>query len=299
MNDVHADDTNYAVQSSVTDPGQYAHLLDDLPSDLAGVARVVQGLVYHYMAGQYMFGYCPPQERMAEIDTRYAERILARLIELDDRPLTEPRAYEDRIVGCCRDFSLLACAILRHQGTPARLRYGFASYFDAGYWGDHVIVEAWNGSRWQRFDPQLAGVFKTDYDLFDIPAAAFATGGRAWQMCRNEGADPLRFGLGPHVEDVRGWWFVRGRLQLDLASLNKQELLCWDQWRYGEPNNAPIGDDEALLDRAAALSLLPDSAELRALWRGDTRLRLPESVTCFSPARGAHSVSVNAHSLAQ
>src|SRR5690606_4666520 len=127
------------------------------------------------------------------------------------------RAFENRLVGCCRDFALLTCAILRYQGRPARLRYGFAAYFSAGYWGDHVVVETWNGDRWQRFDPQIPASDHWGFDVLDMPQASFATGGRAWQMCRNEGADPLRFGLGPDVLDVRGWWFVRGRLQLDIA----------------------------------------------------------------------------------
>jgi hypothetical protein len=36
--------TYYAVQSRFTDPGRQADLLDDLPRDVAGLCRVVQGL---------------------------------------------------------------------------------------------------------------------------------------------------------------------------------------------------------------------------------------------------------------
>src|SRR5258708_23141989 len=145
----------YATHSANSNPGKYAHLLKNLPTDYPGVSRVVQGLIYHYMAGQYIYGYCPPKERMAEIDTRTMERMLGRIMELDSRLLSEPRAFENRLVGCCRDFSLLTCAILRQQAIPARLRYGFGSYFVSGYWIDHVIVEVRTGSRWQRFDPQI------------------------------------------------------------------------------------------------------------------------------------------------
>jgi hypothetical protein len=283
----------YASHSSITDPGRYAHLLDDLPRDLAGIARVVQGLVYHYTTGQHFFGYCPPPERMPEIDTRYTEAILARLMEMNSRPLTEARAYEHRLVGCCRDFSLLACAILRQQGVPARLRIGFAGYFEAGYWGDHVIVEVWEGARWRRFDPQVAGWYDAPFDLLDMPEAAFATAGRAWQMCRTEGADPARFGLGAALPELAGLGFIHGSLQLDLAALNKAEMLQWDVWGGALLDSAPNTEAEnALLDEAAAASLQPDGAAARALWANEPRLRAPELVTCYSPAQGTHLVRV-------
>jgi hypothetical protein len=282
----------YASHSTITDPGRYATLFDNLPHDLAGISRIAQGLVYHYVADQYVFGYCPPPERMPEIDTRYMEAILGRLMEMDDRPLTEARAYENRLVGCCRDFALIACSILRHQGVPARLRYGFSGYFDPGYWGDHVVVEVWNGTRWQRFDPELPPAFSSEFSVLDMPESVFATGGRAWQMCRDEGADPARFGLGPKVPEISGWWFIRGRLQLDLASLNKHEMLCWDQWGSADEDGVTTPEEDILLDHAAALSLEPDTTAIRELWETDPRLHTSETVTCYSPAQGSHRVTV-------
>jgi hypothetical protein len=278
---------DYSTQSAISDPGRHAALLDGLPTDPAVLVQVVQGLVYHYVAGRFFFGHQPPAERIGEVDSRSLERILDRLVELDPRPLTQARRYEDRVVGCCRDFSLLACAVLRHHGIPARLRYGFAGYFEPGYFGDHVIVETWTGSRWRRFDPQLAGVAKTQVDLLDLPDGAFVTGGRAWQMCR-AGADAARFGLGPQVPEVSGLWFVRGRMQLDLAALRKRELLCWDEWLYGVEAMELTAGDEELLDRAAAA----DEPELSALLDGEARLALPTEVNCFSPAVGPHQVAL-------
>jgi len=280
----------YVAQSPTTDPGEYGELLADLPSDLAAIAEVTQGLIYHYTAGQFFYGWVPPTARLPEANTRTLHNILATLMTKDDHPLTVSRAYSDRIIGCCRDFSLLACAILRHQGRPARLRYGFAGYFNPGYWGDHVVVETWTGNRWQRFDPQLAGVRDWGYDLLDMPATAFVTGGRAWQMCRQEGANPERFGLGPDVEDVRGWWFIRQRLQLDVASLNKIELLCWDEIEGLHEDQVA---DQAILDEMAMLSLNPDSNELRARSATADRWQLPSSVNCFNPIIGpAFTVAV-------
>jgi hypothetical protein len=123
----------YSSHSPTSDPSQYSCLLVDLPTDLAGIAQVTQGLVYHYFADQHVYSWVPPQERLPEINTRSMEQILAALLAKDPRPLTAAHSYERRLVGCCRDFSLLACAILRQQGRAARLRYGFANYFVPEY----------------------------------------------------------------------------------------------------------------------------------------------------------------------
>lgn len=273
----------YATQSPTSDPGDYAHLFDDLPTDLLGIAQVTQGLIYHYFADQYTLGWQPPQGRLPEINTRTMARILAALLEKDDRPLTVARRNEDRLVGCCRDFALLACAILRHQGRAARLRYGFANYFDKGYWGDHVIVEVWEGERWRRFDPQVVGKQDWDVDLLDMPDSAFWTGGKAWQMARLKVVHQDRFGLGPNDNHVRGWWFIRERLQLDLAALNKVELLCWDGTdRLSEKNSA----DQALLDQMAELMQNPDTTALRERCATDPQWQIPTTVTCYHPMVG-------------
>jgi len=173
--------------------------------------------------------------------------------------------------------------------APARLRYGFAGYFVPGYWLDHVVVETWVGDRWQRFDPQIAGQPSWDYDMLDMVDAPFVSGGRAWQMVRGEGADPNRFGLGPDEPAVRGRMFIRERLQLDVAALNKVELLCWDLWSgLSEWQSA----DQQILDQMAALSLDPDSSALRRRCAKEAHWRLPAMVESFHPQVGASSVSI-------
>lgn len=280
----------YMAQSATSDPKQYSYLLDKLPTDFAGIAQVVQGLIYHYMAGPYLYGWTPPQDRFPEINTRTVERILAALLAKDARPLTESRPFVDRLIGCCRDFSLLTCAILRHQGRAARLRYGFGNYFVPDYWFDHVIVELWEDGRWRRFDPQLSLDHDWGFNPLDMPADVFVTGGCAWQLCRAETADPARFGLGPNELEVRGWWFIRERLQLDVAALNKIELLCWDGIA-GLTETQPA--DVALLDEMAMLSLDSDTTALRLRCATDPRWQMPTTVTCFHPMIGpAFAVAV-------
>lgn len=70
----------YTEQSAMTDPGEYGWMLDDLPCDVEGLCRVVQGLVFHYREG-WMFGYSIPEERLPEIDTRSVALMLARIRE--------------------------------------------------------------------------------------------------------------------------------------------------------------------------------------------------------------------------
>lgn len=284
-----SEQTFYATHSTASDPGQYAPLLENLTADFAALSQVVQGLIYHYMAGPYLHGYHPSQERLKEIDTRLVERMVGRLLELDNRPLTEPRDFEKRLVGCCRDFSLFTCAVLRQHHIPARLRYGFASFFVPEYWFDHVIVEAWNGSFWQRFDPQVTN----GTDKMMLPDSDFLTGGRAWQLWRNGEINPARFGLGPGDPEYSGVWFMRSRLLLDVAALNKQELLCWDQWGFGDSRDEHLtAADDALLDQVAARSAYGDASAVRELSATQAGLRVPDTVACFSPAVGLHAVAV-------
>ena len=109
--------TYYAQQSPFTDPGQQAGVLDDLPCDVVGLCRVMQGLVVHYRLG-HLFDLEIPEERLPKIDTRYAESMLARIVGLEDRSLMEEHPPEKRLVGCCRDFTVLFVAMARHLGIP-------------------------------------------------------------------------------------------------------------------------------------------------------------------------------------
>ncbi len=277
--------TFYASQSPITDPKEYAYLYEDLPHDLPLLCHVVQGLVLHYFGDLHLVGGSIPYERLCEIDTRYAPRILARLLEMDARPLAETRAPSERFVGCCRDFSLLFCSMLRHLGIPARTRSGFADYFVKDYYMDHVVVEYWNGTGWQLVDSQIPNLPHWGFDVMDVPRNRFIVGGLAWRMCRQGQADPEKFGIGPGTP-VNGWWFIRGRLLQDLAALNKREMLCWDEWSYGNEEYQTSLEDEALLDRAAEVTQGDDSRfdEMRTLF-DDSRLRVPNPVPSWSPAQ--------------
>jgi hypothetical protein len=291
---VHLDPLQYyATQSSISEPGQYAGLFADLPETITALCQVVQGLCIHYMQGE-LYQYTIPQGRLGEIDTRYMEAMLARIIALDERPLTEPRPPEKRLVGCCRDFALLLCAMLRHQRIPARTRVGFASYFtkwDPDFNCDHIITEYWDAreKRWRLVDPELDELAiqenSIQFDVRDVPRDQFLVGGKAWQMCRAGKADPHTFGVSG-VGDMKGIPFVRGSLMQDLATQNKMELLNWDCWGLMRRDFSTHTDEQLqLLDRAARLTQAGDEtfAEMRDLYEREADLKVPPVIMCYSP----------------
>jgi len=286
----------YASHGPITDPRAEANAFAGLPADLRALTRIVQDLVFHYFADQHVLGWTPPKERLPEIDARTVPAMLARLRTLDPRPLTEPRPPERRILGCCPDFTVLLCAMARHQGIPARARVGFATYFEPGFHTDHEIVEWWDAGqqRWRLVDPELSqrhvAHFKIGFDPFDVPRDAFLVGGRAWQLCRAGQADPDSFGLDPRAPQPRGLGFVRSHLVQDLAALNKLELLLWDIWGL---MRAEPGAALPLLDEAAERTQAADGfADVRRLY-ATPGFTVPARVQCLSPARGPHEAAVN------
>jgi Transglutaminase-like superfamily len=251
--------------------------LAGLPADIPGVARAVQGLLLHD-AWASRYGVELSGERREEVQIRTASRMLARIRELDDRPLGEPRPPERRLVGNCRTFSVLTGALLRRAGLPARARCGFADYFEAGRFVDHWVVERWNerDGRWVQLDAQLDGfqrrALDLDFDPADVPADRFLSGGEAWLRCRSGAADPARFG----IYEWWGAWFVRNNVVRDLAALSKVELLPWDHWGLMD-RESPLGEGPAdrLVDQVSALAAAGDWPGCRRLYEADDRLRGP------------------------
>ncbi len=267
----------------MTDPGTHADLFSELPDDIPGLCKVVQGLLIHqYWAGAY--GYSIPQERASEYQIRDVAGKLDKIIELDDRPLTEPRPPDRKLVGNCRDYAVLLTAMLRYKGVPARTRCGFGAYFSPGWYEDHLICEVWRSDdqEWIFVDAELDDVHRKalrfSFDPCHVPRNQFLPGGQAWRMCRCGEADPNSFGYG---DTVGGLPNIRGNLVRDIAFLNKVEILGWDYWGLIEGDDADLDEDDlALLDRAATLSLAGNDGfyELRSLYLRDMRLRVPPIV---------------------
>jgi hypothetical protein len=259
---------------------------DALPNDLAGLCKVIQGVLIHRDMAEFAYGVTLSDERKNEAHIRPVRDIIARIRALDDRPLAVARGPAHRMAAVCRHFSVMLCAILRAQDVAARARCGFGTYFTPGKFEDHWVCEYWSAehARWIMVDAQLDAVqrkvFHPDFDPLDVPRDRFIMAGDAWRMCREGRAEAERFGLS-HVPGLRGMWFIAGNLLRDLASLNRIEVLPWDVWGLMQMDDAGLLDGEkgALLDRVAALTLAGDGAfpEVRAIHEDD-RLRVPPVV---------------------
>jgi hypothetical protein len=203
-------------------------------------------------------------ERFPEEGLHSVEAIIGRLEELRPGPINEPRPPVDRVLANCRDFSTLLAALLKRKGVPARARCGFAAYFEPGKYVDHWVCEYWHAEegRWRMVDAQLdalqRGIIKPDFDPLDVPHSAFWLAGKAWQACRAGDADPDAFG----IADMWGEWYVVGNLCLDVAALNRVELLPWDARIIAEQLSA-VGDPPSLYDRMSAISLAASARDAR------------------------------------
>jgi hypothetical protein len=118
----------YATPAPLTALGTHTAAARALPTALAELCAVVQGLIVHPFLAQ-LYGLDPATLRRDELELRAAEAMLDGALAIDPRPLSTPRPPERRLVGNYRHFSLLLCALLRAHGIPARARCGFGSYF--------------------------------------------------------------------------------------------------------------------------------------------------------------------------
>jgi hypothetical protein len=279
----------FATHGLITRPGKSVTLLDHLPTDISLLRRVVQGVMIHiHWAEQY--GVQLSEQRRDEVQLRSVVRQLDRLLELDPHPLANARPFDKRLVGNCRDFSVMLTAILRHQGVPARARCGFGRYFLPNHYEDHWVCEYWDAAqnRWVLVDAQLDELqyekLSIQFDPLDVPRDQFIVGGKAWQLCRTGQADPDTFG----IFDMHGLWFVRGNFVRDVASLNKMELLPWDSWGIIEAKDKDLSpEDLAFLDQVVKLTDrdVPEFERVRTLYENDSRLHVPVTIRSYRPMR--------------
>lgn len=274
----------YLEPAAMTAPGEYAPLLADLPRDIAALAAVSHGVMIHeHLAGAY--GVTLTGERRASVHLRPVAALLGQMVAEDSRPLTVAREPAARLPGNCRHFTVLAVAMLRAQGTPARARCGFGTYFGTGGYEDHWVCEYWDqgtGS-WKLADFQIDDVqlklFDVGFDLMDVPRDSFLVAGDAWRMCREGRAEPDSFGL--KLMNEGGAWWIAANLLRDVAALANMEMLPWDVWGAMPAPDETIGEDLiALFDRLAALTRDPDAAaaELAAAYADDPRVHVPAAV---------------------
>lgn len=281
---------DYAIQTRWSDPGIHAGLFDALPDDIPGIAAVTRDLVIHYRGGGIEF----TGERLAEIDSRWVEAILDTDQKRNGTPLAAPREPVDRVVGCCRDHTLLFVSALRHKGIPARSRVGFGGYFTEGFNNDHVVAEYWNGDRWVMIDAEMDPADpRFTFDVADMPKGPFRSAAEVWLGYRAGELDGDRYGADPNPEaplKLHGGWFIRTYVHYQLAHLNGDELLLWDNW--GSMSDTLDGADVEGTDRIARLMVAADNGdeaaakEAEELYRTDPGLTFTGRAFVTSPASG-------------
>jgi transglutaminase superfamily protein len=240
----------YRRPSPTSDLGRHGKLVPGLPAGPEALGAVVRGLLVHNFAAKAQ-GLRLPAERMSHTQTVGAEAIVDNVLGLDPGPLDLTRPVERRMVGFCYHFALLHCALLRATGTPARVRCGFAGYFETGRWIDHWVVEYWDGDGRRLTDPQTGRC--------DLTRDDFQNGVTAWNQCRGGASRPASYGNG----ELWGWDELRGSLINDVAALSKVEVAGWywcDRLTV-DPPDQPHGELDASLDTLARLAATAESVE--------------------------------------
>jgi Transglutaminase-like superfamily len=234
---------------------------------VAGVeeaVRVVQGLLVYDLAAKDLYGVDLTATQAGAVHERDAAGLLELARTIDPRPLDQTREPGDRIGGRCNTYTLLTVSLLRAAGLPARSRCGFGAYFVPGFYEDHWVAEYWDPEQrcWTLVDAQLDDTWQRLLGMNGtIPATVgpeqFVTAGHAWQAWRAGQLDADRCGL--TSIDEHGAFWIAGNLRLDLAALNKVEMLPWDLWGLGwEPSEQPTSEMLAAFDEIAAMTVDPD-----------------------------------------
>ena len=104
-------------------------MIKDIPTNVEGIVKIVQNTLLHqHWAKQY--GVELNDQKISEVYVRPIDDKLKVLSQKDIHTLLEPIPYDKKLIGICRDFSVLMSSLCREIGIPARARCGFADYFE-------------------------------------------------------------------------------------------------------------------------------------------------------------------------
>ena len=130
----------------------------------------------------------------------------------------------------------------------------------------------------------LDPVDDVEFDLLDVPRDRFLTGPDAWIAARAGEIDPARLVVHPDLDVpfLRGIPYAWHNVVLDLAALNKHEMLQWDLWGAIDDT---VELAPATLARADELAELMTSAgveQLRTAFEADD-VRVPPVIHTVTP----------------
>ncbi|MCB9823097.1 transglutaminase domain-containing protein [Candidatus Nomurabacteria bacterium] len=308
----------YKIPGQLSSLGKYTDKVDSLTNDTRKLTEVVQGIILHDMwIGRY--NVTPKSGQWCSALAPSMEDLLDTVVAIDKEEPFQHREPGERVIACCREFSTMLCGILRAKGIAARARCGFAPYLaQDGYFEDHWMCEVWDGSRWQRVDPQidnfqlntiknyakkhdnLGSEYRStllELNPLDLKPTDFLLAGDVWLKYRAGKIDPRKFGIDTDLRRYNiisppfGEWFIRGNLIRDFLALNKIEILpfvegleksknYWANWRIVLPDAKVSESDTALFDMIAELSLYADNnlEEIQRLYKENELLHPPSGL---------------------
>lgn len=227
----------YTLHSPLTAPGPWEPSLRSISPTIEQIAAASRNVNFHEVYAQET-AVAAPGMAAAESDPaqRFVARILDRIFSRDSRSLEISRDKRTCFHGTCRDYAVLACSIARCLGIPARVRCGFAFYFNPSklFGDDHWVLEIWSGAekRWILVDPEvdknLPQHDPVTINPLDVPRSVFQVAGTAWILMRSNRAEATKYGV--DSIGLAGEWFMAANVIRDLAALNKREMLPFDYW---------------------------------------------------------------------
>lgn len=146
--------TFFTSQSTYSDPGKWTDKYEALPDKIDELVKVVQNILIHqfWISNPDNYGITPKtliesgRKPNEEINLLTVEEILGKYFELNGSGFNVPRKPSERVVGNCRDFTLMLVSFLRHKGIASRSRSGVANYFIPYHFEDHFVCEYYDES---------------------------------------------------------------------------------------------------------------------------------------------------------
>ena len=283
----------YRGHSPLTAPGPWSSSLFQVEREIEAIAASSRNACFHEVYAVetgIAASNIPPAE--SDAAQRFVARMLERIYARDSRSLCYPREKHLCFHGTCRDYAILACSIARSLGIPARLRCGFAFYFNPlrGFGDDHWVVEIWSESegRWKLVDPEVDKTLPqhepVKIDPLDVPRSEFQVAGTAWRRMREGRSDAMKYGV--DSIGINGEWFMAANVIRDLASLNRREMLPFDYWGLA----AEIASQQSVtesqrrcIDEVAAV--ISDESfdffKLRAIYQQSPSLQVQDPITSW------------------
>jgi len=274
----------YLKHDRMTNIQEMKSMVQDLPRDIPSIVKVVQNcLIHQHWANQY--GIEVNENNIFEVNICEVENKLKRLNQKRITNINDLITLDNKLIGICRDFTVLITSLCRELNIPARSRCGFADYFEDGKYIDHWVCEIWNENekRWIMVDAQLdkyqSNMLEITFNPLDIKDQHFITADQAWLMCRDNQFDPNIFG-------IFKWWgydYLRCNLILDANSLVGMAMQPWDFWDGYKslPIEEWTEDDYREMDKLARLisKIDQDYSKLIEFVESNDKIKVPDDLS--------------------